>query len=61
MKGEGADGWGVVMVMHVNGSCINGYKRTDLEFNRLLQHERVSSEELTWCEDCELASKVEVE
>ena len=52
---------GVVMVMHVNGSCINGYKMTDLEFNRLLQHERVSSEELTWCEDCELASKVEVE
>ena len=52
---------GVVMVMHVNGSCINGYKMTDLEFNRLLQHERVNSEELTRCEDCELASRVEVE
>ena len=57
MKGEAANGWGLVMVMHVNGSCVNGYKMTDLEFNRLLQHERVNSEELTWCEGCELASK----
>ena len=47
---------GVAVVMNVNGSCVNGYKMTDLEFNRLLQHERVNSEELTWCEDCELAS-----
>ena len=52
---------GVVMVMHVNGSCINGYKRTDLEFNRLLQHERVNSAALTRCEHCELASKIEAE
>ena len=53
---------GVLMVTHVNGSCTNGYKMTYLEFNRLLQHELgEQSEELTWCEDCELASKVEVE